>query len=177
MACDRSEDFNPRRTDPGSRRRFESRDTRFDDGAGRARAGDYHDFVGTAGDSRHERSNRGDASGNDCGRAFARRSHATEDSVAGGQLMTTHRREISVALAIFVLALVLVFVAPGYFSSENLIDLFLANVPVLIVALGMTLVLIIGQIDISVGSIFAICAISAGVFAKSGAPAAVAGLG
>src|SRR5579859_7588839 len=91
--------------------------------------------------------------------------------------MTTHRREMSVTLAIFVLAIVLVFVAPDYFSRENLTDLFLANVPVLIVALGMTVVIIIGQIDISVGSIFAICAISAGVFAKSGAPAALAGLG
>jgi rhamnose transport system permease protein len=91
--------------------------------------------------------------------------------------MTTHRREISVALAIFALAIVLALVAPGYFSRENLIDLFLANVPVLIVALGMTVVIIIGQIDISVGSIFAICAISAGLFAKSGAPPAIAGLG
>jgi len=91
--------------------------------------------------------------------------------------MTTHRREISVALAIFLLAIVLVFVAPGYFSRENLIDLFLANVPVLIVALGMTLVIIIGKIEISVASIFAICSVSAGLLAKSGATAALAGLG
>jgi rhamnose transport system permease protein len=91
--------------------------------------------------------------------------------------MTTHRREISVALAILALGIVLAFAAPGYFSSENLIDLFLANVPVLIVALGMTLVIIIGQIDISVGSIFAICGVSAGLLAKSGVPPAIAGLG
>jgi len=90
--------------------------------------------------------------------------------------MKTHRREISVALAILALTIVLAFVAPGYFSRENLIDLFLANVPVLIVALGMTIVIIIGQIDISVGSIFAICAVSAGLLAKSGAPAPLAGL-
>jgi rhamnose transport system permease protein len=91
--------------------------------------------------------------------------------------MTTHRREISAAIAILVLAIVLAFVAPGYFSRENLTDLFLANVPVLIVALGMTLVILIGQIDISVGSIFAICGVSAGLLAKSGAPVAMAGLG
>jgi rhamnose transport system permease protein len=91
--------------------------------------------------------------------------------------MTTHRREISVALAILALGIVLAFAAPGYFSSENLTDLFLANVPVLIVALGMTLVIIIGQIDISVGSIFAICGVSAGLLAKSGVPPAIAGLG
>jgi rhamnose transport system permease protein len=91
--------------------------------------------------------------------------------------MKAHSREISVAIAIIVLAILLAFIAPAYFSRENLTDLFLANVPVLIVALGMTLVIIIGQIDISVGSIFAICGVSAGLFAKSGFPAPVAALG
>lgn len=91
--------------------------------------------------------------------------------------MAARRREVSVALAILALAALLAFVAPGYFSPENLTDLFLANVPVLIVALGMTLVILIGQIDISVGSIFAICGVSAGLFAKTGVPAPLAGLG
>src|SRR5216684_1028963 len=90
--------------------------------------------------------------------------------------MKSHTREISVALAILVLAMVLAFAAPGYFSRENLTDLFLANVPVLIVALGMTLVILIGQIDISVGSIFAICGVTAGLLSKTGLPAPVAGL-
>jgi rhamnose transport system permease protein len=91
--------------------------------------------------------------------------------------MKAHRLEFSVGIAIFLLAVALAFLAPGYFSRENLIDLFLANVPVLIVALGMTLVIVLGQIDISVGSIFAICGVSAGLFAKSEVPAAMAGLG
>jgi rhamnose transport system permease protein len=91
--------------------------------------------------------------------------------------MKTHSREISVAMAILLLAILLAFAAPGYFSRENLTDLFLANVPVLIVALGMTLVIVVGQIDISVGSMFAICAVSAGLFAKSGMPALIAVLG
>src|SRR2546425_1118605 len=91
--------------------------------------------------------------------------------------MKSHTREISVALAILALAIVLAFAAPGYFSRENLTDLFLANVPVLIVALGMTLVILIGQIDISIGSIFAICGVTAGLLSKAGLPAPVAGLG
>jgi rhamnose transport system permease protein len=91
--------------------------------------------------------------------------------------MRTHGREISVALAIILLAILLASIVPGYFSRENLTDLFLANVPVLIVSLGMTLVIIIGQIDISVGSIFAICSVAAGMFAKSGMPVLIAGLG
>ena len=64
--------------------------------------------------------------------------------------------------------LVLAAVSPAYFSRENLTDLFLANMPVLIIALGMTMVILTGQIDISVGSMFAVCSIVAGVFAKMG---------
>ena len=45
-----------------------------------------------------------------------------------------------------------------------------ANVPVLIVSIGMTLVILTGQIDISAGSVFAVCGVAAGVLAKSGIP-------
>src|SRR5262245_16015934 len=77
----------------------------------------------------------------------------------------THTREVAVAGAIAALALVLSIVAPGYFSAENLRDLFLANLPVLLVAIGMTLVIVAGEIDISVGSVFAICGVAAAVLA------------
>jgi rhamnose transport system permease protein len=77
---------------------------------------------------------------------------------------------LSVAGVIVALALVLAVAAPGYFSAENLSDLFLANLPVLLVAIGMTLVVITGQIDISVGSTFAICGVVAGILSKSGMP-------
>ncbi len=80
------------------------------------------------------------------------------------------RREASVAFAIMALGLVLAFVAPGFFARDNLSDLFLANLPVLIVALGMTLIVLTGQIDISVGSVFAISGVAAGLLAKVGLP-------
>src|SRR6266850_5230909 len=86
----------------------------------------------------------------------------------------THSRELSVAAAITALALVLAAAAPAYFSAENLSDLFLANLPVLLVAIGMTLVIVTGEIDISVGSVFAICGVAAGILAKSGMPVALA---
>jgi rhamnose transport system permease protein len=85
-------------------------------------------------------------------------------------MMKTHRREAAVASAIAALALVLAVAAPGYFSAENLSDLFLANLPVLVVAIGMTLVVVTGEIDISVGSVFAICGVAAGIFSKSDVP-------
>jgi len=88
----------------------------------------------------------------------------------------THRREISVAVAIGALAIVLAAAAPGYFSAENLSDLFLANMPVLVVALGATLVILAGEIDISVGSVFAIAGVVAGVTSKLGLPVTIAAL-
>jgi rhamnose transport system permease protein len=84
--------------------------------------------------------------------------------------LKAHRREMSVAIAIAALALILAIAAPGYFAGENLSDLFLANIPVLVVALGMTLVILSSQIDISVGSTFALCSVVAGMLAKSGLP-------
>jgi rhamnose transport system permease protein len=91
-------------------------------------------------------------------------------------MLKRHRREASIALVIAALGLLLAVAAPGYFARDNLSDLFLGNMPVLIVALGATLVILTGNIDISAGSVFAICSVTAGVVAKTGAPVAVAAL-
>jgi rhamnose transport system permease protein len=87
-----------------------------------------------------------------------------------------NRREISLLIAILLLAAVLAGIAPGFFSAANLRDLVIANTPVLIVALGMTLVILTGQIDISVGPQFAICSVVTGAAAKLGLPTPLAGL-
>jgi rhamnose transport system permease protein len=87
-----------------------------------------------------------------------------------------HRREISIAGAIVVLGIVLGVAAPGFFTWQNQLDLLMTNMPVLIAALGMTLVILTGQIDISIGSQFAIASVAAGEFAKMGAPIVIAGL-
>ena len=92
-------------------------------------------------------------------------------------MLKRHRREVSVALAIVALGAVLAAVTPAYFARENLVDVFLANLPVLIVALGMTLVILTGEIDISVGSMFAICSVAAGVASKLGVPIPLVALG
>src|SRR5262249_18385059 len=89
--------------------------------------------------------------------------------ICGGSMMIKeHTRESSLVIAVAALLLILAIYAPGYFSRENITDVFLANVPVLVVAIGMTLVILTGQIDISVGSMFAVCGVVAGVLAKSG---------
>jgi len=80
------------------------------------------------------------------------------------------RREYSLLLAFGCLLLFLAFASPGFFSGANLRDLALSNVPVLVAAVGMTVVILLGQIDVSIGSQFAICTVAAGLLAKMGLP-------
>ncbi|HEU4391422.1 MAG TPA: ABC transporter permease [Blastocatellia bacterium] len=82
-----------------------------------------------------------------------------------------YKRELSAAVAYGVLLLAVALVAPGFFSAANLRDLVMNNVSVLVVAAGMTLVILTGNIDISVGSQFAICSVVAGWLAREGIPA------
>lgn len=80
------------------------------------------------------------------------------------------RRELSAAVAcVGLLAFVAIF-APSFYAPSNLRDIALNNAAVLVVAVGMTLVILIGEIDISVGSQFAVLSVIAGWLAKSGVP-------
>src|SRR5213595_2916548 len=81
-----------------------------------------------------------------------------------------YKREISAALAYAALLALVGLAAPSFFSAANLRDLALNNAPALIVATGMTMVILAGQIDISVGSQFAVCSVAAGLLAKAGVP-------
>ena len=84
-----------------------------------------------------------------------------------------YKRELSAALAYAVLLVLVGLIAPSFFSGGNLRDLALNNAPVLLVAIGMTLVILVGEIDISVGSQFAVCSVVAGWLAKDGVPIAL----
>jgi len=74
------------------------------------------------------------------------------------------------ALAYFALLLVVALVAPSFFSAGNFRDIALNSAAVLLVAVGMTVVIIAGEIDISVGSQFAVCSVAAGWLALAGVP-------
>lgn len=84
--------------------------------------------------------------------------------------MKGHTREIAIAVTNVLLLLLLAATTHGFFTLDNLSDLFLANMPVMLIALGMTLIIVTAQIDISIGSVFALCSVLAGVAARSGAP-------
>lgn len=81
-----------------------------------------------------------------------------------------YKREASAFGAYVILLLAMALIAPAFFNPGNLRDLAMNNAAVLLVAIGMTLVILTGEIDISVGSQFAVCTVAAGWFAKAGVP-------
>ena len=81
-----------------------------------------------------------------------------------------YKREAAALTAYVILLAGMAVIAPGFFNPGNLRDLAMNNASVLLVAIGMTLVILTGEIDISVGSQFAICTVGAGWFAKAGVP-------
>lgn len=84
----------------------------------------------------------------------------------------SHTRELGLALALLALAALLAVLAPHFFSAGNLGDLVLDNLPLALLAGGMTLVILAGEIDVSVGAQFALAGVLAGVLAKLGLPMA-----
>lgn len=81
-----------------------------------------------------------------------------------------HQREWSVAAVFGALLLIVAAVAPDFYRAGNLRDLVVGNAPVLIVAAGMTLVILTGHIDISVGAQFAVASVATGWLAKWNLP-------
>jgi rhamnose transport system permease protein len=86
-------------------------------------------------------------------------------------------REISVALAYLLILGLLAKYAPHFFDFKPLTDFAVKNASVLVAALGMTLVILARQIDISVGSQASICAVVAGLLAQVGLPMPVVAVG
>ena len=66
-------------------------------------------------------------------------------------------REASLALIIIAFAALLSFMAPGFLSAYNINTTLIGLSMDGILAVGMTLVLVVGGIDLSVGSVMAFC--------------------
>ncbi len=86
-----------------------------------------------------------------------------------------HRRELSVAAAYLLVLGLLGLFAPQFFGPKPLVDFAVRNASVLVAASGMTLVILARQIDISVGSQASVCAVVAGLLARSGLPMPMVG--
>jgi rhamnose transport system permease protein len=85
-------------------------------------------------------------------------------------MIRRYGREFSAAAALAALLLIMSVAAPSFFAAANLRQTLIHNSAVMIVAIGMTLVILTGEIDISVGSQFAIAAVVTGLLAQAGAP-------
>ena len=83
--------------------------------------------------------------------------------------LSRYKREVSVGVAYALLLLALLIVNPSFYKRQFL-DTCVSAAPVLILAVGMTLIIIARQIDISVGSQFSMCAVLAALAAKQGLP-------
>jgi rhamnose transport system permease protein len=83
---------------------------------------------------------------------------------------------MATALALASVLVILLVSAPSFFQAGNLRDLMLKNTAALVAAIGMTLVIVTGHIDISIGAQFAICGVVTGVLAREGVPIPLAAL-
>jgi rhamnose transport system permease protein len=85
-----------------------------------------------------------------------------------------YSREITVAAALGLLLVALAIFAPNFFELQPLLSRFTSQMPALVAAIGITLVIITRQIDISIGAQFSMCAVVAGLVAAAGMPLGVA---
>jgi rhamnose transport system permease protein len=88
--------------------------------------------------------------------------------------MNRYFRELTVAAALILLFGSLAVFAPHFFQSQPFISRLTSQMPALVAAFGIALVIISRQIDISIGSQFSMCAVIAGVTAAAGLPLGVA---
>lgn len=79
-------------------------------------------------------------------------------------------REVAVLVVMAMLLAVLAVTAPGFFAPGNLRDIALSNLPVVITSIGMTMIIVARQIDVAIGSQFAVCTVVTGLLAQSGLP-------
>jgi rhamnose transport system permease protein len=80
------------------------------------------------------------------------------------------RRELSVGGALVLLLILLALRAPRFYRADQLLNLAVGAAPVLAAGVGMTLVILCRQIDISISSIFQNCGVLAALSARAGLP-------
>ena len=89
-------------------------------------------------------------------------------------MSTDLRRARPVALVLGALAVILAVTAPGFFSRAQLAPFLAATAPVLVVACGMAVLMVAREVDVSVGSQFALCSVLLGLLLGGGCPPVLA---
>ena len=94
----------------------------------------------------------------------------------GGVLRRLASQEALLAIAVLALALAVGLDNPRFLATRNLADVLLGNAYVAVAAIGMSMVIVSGNIDISVGALIGVLATISGSLAVAGAPIAIAWL-
>src|SRR6476661_4264497 len=85
-------------------------------------------------------------------------------------------QEALLAIAVIGLAIAVGLYNPRFLATRNLSDMLLGNAYIAVAAVGMSMVIISGTIDISVGALIGVLATISGSLAVAGAPIVVAWL-
>ena len=84
-------------------------------------------------------------------------------------LLRRHVREVSVAAAYAALLVLLAIQAPRFYQRQYA-SVWVSIAPILVLAVGMTLVILSRNIDISIGWQLSVCGVVAGLLAREGVP-------
>ena len=94
---------------------------------------------------------------------------STRNRAAAGLRSLFRNQGITMLLILAIMWIVLAFLSPYFFTVDNLFEITLQTAVVAIIAVGQTLVIISGGLDLSVGSVFACAAVVGGlVFTSTG---------
>jgi len=81
-------------------------------------------------------------------------------------LLKTKTREIILLLTVVLIGAVITAVAPAFLTRLNLINLLYGNVVLGVMTMGMMMVIVTGNIDVSVGAQYAVCGMLVAMFVK-----------
>lgn len=86
------------------------------------------------------------------------------------RLFAEYGQELVVLAAIVVLFIIVTMVNPRFVNPNNLVTIFSGNAYIAVAAIGMAMVIMTGNIDVSVGALIGVLATVAGTLAVSGYP-------
>jgi len=86
----------------------------------------------------------------------------------------TKAREFSVACALILLCVIMSFASPYFFGIQNIFNVLRNMSTVAIISVGVTMVIITGGIDLSVGSVLAVSAMLSARLMWQGLPPFIA---
>ena len=83
------------------------------------------------------------------------------------KLKIASSREFGVLVVLFLIIIIMSIASPVFLSTTNIVNVIRQCVEIGIMAIGMTFLIVNGDLDLSIGSIFAVCAMIGGILFKN----------